>query len=85
MGVNTDYLGHIEIVPTLNQAEYDYLRAFARSRRSYRHEGPYAVLPEDPHTDSSERAVQRYNQIADGQPGYWCCLLYTSPSPRDRS
>jgi hypothetical protein len=72
MGVNTDYLGHIEIVPTLNQAEYDYLRAFARSRRSYRRAGPYAVVPEDPHSGSSERAVQRYNQIADGQPGYWC-------------
>ena len=57
MGVNTDYLGHIEMVPTLNQGEYDYLRAFARSRRSYRREGPYAVVPESPHNGSSERAV----------------------------
>ena len=49
MGVNTDYLGHVEIVPNLNQAEYDYLHALARSRRSYRSGGPNAVIPEDPH------------------------------------
>jgi hypothetical protein len=72
MGVKTDYLGHVEIVPNLNQAEYDYLRAFARSRRSFRPEGPYAVHPEDPHTGSSEREVELYNKIAKGQPGYWC-------------
>jgi hypothetical protein len=57
VGVNTDYLGHVEIVPSLNQAECDYLVAFARSRRSYRPGGPYAVIPEDPHTGSSEREV----------------------------
>jgi hypothetical protein len=45
MGVSTNYLGHVEIVPSLNQAEYDYLHAFARSRRSYRPGGPYAVTP----------------------------------------
>jgi hypothetical protein len=72
MGVNTDYLGHVEIVPNLNQAEYDYLHAFARSRRSHRPGGPYAVSPEDPHTGNGKREVERYNQIADGQPGYWC-------------
>jgi hypothetical protein len=72
MGVSTNYLGHVEIVPSLNQAEYDYLHAFARSRRSYRPEGPYAVSPEDPHAGSGEQEVELYNQIADGQPGYWC-------------
>jgi hypothetical protein len=72
MGVSTHYLGHVEIMPSLNQAEYDYLHAFARSRRSYRPGGPYAVSPEDPHTGSGDREVELYNQIADGQPGYWC-------------
>ncbi len=72
MGVNTDYLGHVEIVPSLNQAEYDYLQAFARSRRSYRPGGPYAVIPEDPDTGNGEREVELYNQIADEQPGHWC-------------
>lgn len=59
-------------MPSLNQAEYDYLHAFSRSRRSYRPDGAYAVVPEDPHTGSSEREVELYNKIADGQPGYWC-------------
>jgi hypothetical protein len=72
MGVSTNYLGHVEIVSSLNQAEYDYLHAFARSRRSYRPEGPYAVSPEDPYTGSGEQEVGLYNQIADGRPGYWC-------------
>jgi hypothetical protein len=79
MGVSTNYLGHVEIVPSLNQAEYDYLDAFARSRRSDRPGGPYAVTPEDPHTGSSEREIERYNRIADGQPGYWCQWV---PCPR---
>jgi hypothetical protein len=52
MGVNTNYLGHVEIVPSLNQAEYDYLHAFAHSRRSYCPEGHYAVSPEDPYAGS---------------------------------
>jgi hypothetical protein len=39
MGVNTSYLGHVEIEPPLNKVEYDYLTAFARSRRSYRRAG----------------------------------------------
>jgi hypothetical protein len=72
MGVSTKYLGHVEIEPSLNQTEYDYLHAFARSRRSYRPGGPYAVRPEHPDTGSAVREVELYNQIADGQPGYWC-------------
>ena len=72
MGHNTTYLGHVEIVPGLNQAEYDYLRAFTYSRRCYRRDGPYAVIPAHPHEGESQRATKLRNQIADGQPGYWC-------------
>ena len=72
MGVNTEYLGHVEIVPALNKAEYDYLMAFADSRRTVRPGGPYAVTPRDPDHGKSDAAVRRYNQICDGQPGYWC-------------
>jgi hypothetical protein len=52
-------------MPSLNQAEYDYLHAFARSRRSYRPGGPYAVSPEDPHPVSEairEERAQRVEQ-----------------------
>ena len=72
MGVNTEYLGHVEIVPALNKAEHDYLIAFADSRRTVRPGGPYAVTPPDPDRGNSDAAVRRYNLICDGQPGYWC-------------
>jgi hypothetical protein len=76
MGVSTTYLGHIEITPPLNQAEYDYLRMFSRSRRSHRDGGPYGVWPRDPHDEApmlhGDEAAARANQIAEGQPGYWC-------------
>jgi hypothetical protein len=48
MGVNAEYLGHVGIVPSVNQAEYDYLHAFARSRRSYRPGGPIRRNPRRP-------------------------------------
>jgi hypothetical protein len=76
MGVTTTYLGHIEISPPLNQAEYDYLTLFSRSRRSLRVGGPYAVWPRDPRDEvptlHGDEAAARANRIADGQPGYWC-------------
>ena len=72
MGVSTEYLGHVEIVPGLNKAEYDYLVAFADSRRTVRRGGPYAVTPRDPDHGTGDAGARRYNQICDGQPGYWC-------------
>ena len=83
MGVTTRYLGHVEISPPLNQHEYDFLRAFSPSRRSYRDNGPYEVFPTDPHEEAptlhGDAAAERYNRIADGQPGYWCQWV---PCPR---
>ncbi len=83
MGVTTRYLGHVEITPALNQAEYDYLLAFSRSRRSFRERGPYAVWPRDPGEEvptlHGDAATERYNLIADGQPGHWCQWV---PCPR---
>ena len=83
MGVTTRYLGHVDITPPLNQAEYDYLRLFSRSRRSFRDGGPYAVLPVDPHEEAptlhADAAAERANRIAEGQPGYWCQWV---PCPR---
>jgi hypothetical protein len=72
MGVSTNYLGHAEIVPPLNKAEYDYLMAFSESRRTERAGGPYAVTPKDPKTGNTAADVERYNSICAGQPGYWC-------------
>ncbi len=68
MGENTDYLGHVEIVPGLNRAEYDYLQAFSDSRRTVRPGGAYAIEPKDP----DDVDTDRYNEICEGQPSYWC-------------
>ena len=59
MGANTDYLGHIEIVPNLNQAEYNYLHAFANSRRGYRPGG--GPTPTHPRTRTPEAALERWS------------------------
>lgn len=72
MGVNTDYLGRVNVVPGLNQVEYDYLRAFAYSRRCFRTAGPYAVVPAHPDYGRGDSATKLHNEVAAGQPGYWC-------------
>ena len=72
MGYTTDFVGHIDIDPALNQDEIEYLAAFAASRRFDRPEGPYAV-PGNPY--NGERAGtdgDRYNRPAPGQPQLWC-------------
>ena len=83
MGVTTRYLGHVSIEPPLNQSEHDYLRLFSGSRRSFRKHGPYEVFPTDPGEEvptlHGDRAAERYNRLAEGQPGYWCQWV---PCPR---
>lgn len=39
MGYTTDFLGHIDVHPPLNEAEQTYLTAFSRSRRFDREGG----------------------------------------------
>jgi hypothetical protein len=85
MGYSTDFVGHIEITPPLNEAETNYLTAFARTRRWDRPEGPYFV-PGNPYADDSpDDGVEAYNRTAPGQPQLWCqwvvcgqgdCLAY---------
>jgi len=75
MGHTTDFVGHIDIEPALNQDEMEYLTAFSLSRRFARPEGPYAV----PGNPMAARDVEReavdvdtYNTIAPGQPRLYC-------------
>ena len=72
MGVNTDYLGHIEISPSLNQVEREYLWRFSRSTRRYRADSPYAVIPEDPEQDM--KAINRhvFDDRLAAQPSAFC-------------
>jgi hypothetical protein len=85
MGHTTDFIGHIDIAPALNEPEIAYLRAFSASRRWERPGGPYEV-PDKPRADEL-RPVEGngYNVPAPGQPGLWCdwepcwdgcCLAY---------
>ena len=72
MGYTTDYLGHIDIAPSLNEAELGYLDMFSRSRRWSRPGGPYAV-PSDPDADEAADSGDRaFNIPPEGQPGLWC-------------
>lgn len=72
MGFTTDFIGHIDIAPSLNEAEITYLTAFSHSRRYHRGGSPYDV-PGNPRADDAlEVKPSRYNSVAPGQPGLWC-------------
>jgi hypothetical protein len=85
MGYTTDYIGHIDIEPGLNEAELAYLIAFSESRRCVRTGDPYAV-PDDPRADDRRTFPgNTYHVPPEGQPGLWCdwvpcwdgcCLAY---------
>jgi hypothetical protein len=71
-GYTTDFLGHIEIEPPLNDAEMSYLSAFHHSRRWDRPGGPYEV-PGNPFVEESPQGdIDAYNRPAPGQPQLWC-------------
>ncbi len=81
MGYTTDFVGHVDVAPRLNNDEILYLTAFSRSRRGEREEGPYAV-PGNPYAPDE---LPLRAPVAEGQPGYrcdwvpcWdgCCLTY---------
>lgn len=71
MGFTTDFIGHIDITPSLNEAEQAYLSAFSLTRHYDREEGPYYVSP-NPYADQGDRDPERANQLAPGQPQIWC-------------
>lgn len=72
MGHTTDFIGHIDITPSLNEAEQAYLSAFSLTRRFDRKEGPYFVPP-NPYAEQLVGAPDdRYNRPAPGQPQLWC-------------
>jgi hypothetical protein len=72
MGYTTDFIGHIDIAPSLNEGEIAYLTAFSDSRRCRRPGGAY-VVPGNPRAeDSSSFPGDSYNRAPDGQPGLWC-------------
>lgn len=71
MGYTTDFLGHIDITPGLNEAEQAYLSAFSLTRHYDRKQGPYYVPP-NPYADQVSDDIERTNRVAPGQPELWC-------------
>ncbi len=73
MGYTTDFIGHIDITPSLNEQETAYLTAFSHSRRYERPGGAYDVPGNPRAEDGQYRSVGRsYNVPPDGQPALWC-------------
>ena len=71
MGFSTDFVGHIDIEPPLNDSEIAYLLAFAASRRHDRGD-PYEV-PGNPRAEIGDGPVdESYNRPPEGQPDLWC-------------
>ncbi|PUA82446.1 hypothetical protein [Nocardioides currus] len=71
MGFSTDFVGHIDIAPPLNEAETQYLLAFSGSRR-YDRGDPYDV-PGNPLAETRLGVpMERYNAPSAGQPNLWC-------------
>lgn len=66
-------LGCVRVRPALNRAEYEYLTAFAESRRWHRPTGPYAV-PDNPIAECTDPGLDldAYTTVAEGQPGLAC-------------
>jgi hypothetical protein len=73
MGYTTDFIGHVNVDPPLNEAEQHYLMAFAASRRYARAAGPYDV-PRNPAAERDDEAtdLDAYNAVGAGQPSLWC-------------
>ncbi len=66
-------VGHIRVTPPLRPCEFEYLTAFAESRRWQRPDGPYAV-PDNPLAECLDPDLDllAYASPAEGQPGLAC-------------
>jgi hypothetical protein len=72
MGYTTYFCGSIDIDPPLNEAEREYLRRFAGSRRMDRERGPYFVDGSGYRGQGADPDVRDHNTAAAEQPGLWC-------------
>lgn len=71
MGYTTDFIGHVDIDPPLNEHEMQYLIAFAATRHCERPGGEYAVAA-NPYASEGGLTTEQLNTVPPGQPGYWC-------------
>jgi len=72
MGYTTDFLGHIDIEPVLNEHEIAYLTTFEHTRHFDRPGAPYDVQG-NPFADDREGVdIDTYNRLGDGKPQLYC-------------
>jgi hypothetical protein len=73
MGYRVSTIGHMDVRPPLNDAEFGYLTAFAETRRWSRPSGPFWV-PMGPFgfDDEVSEDTDLGNTPPGGQPGLWC-------------
>jgi hypothetical protein len=71
VGYATDFIGHVDIEPMLNDDEMAYLQAFTSSRRYARPGGPYDVPPNPAadHERADDIPVRIFNEVAPGSLG----------------
>jgi hypothetical protein len=72
MGHTTDFVGHIDIEPALNEDEINYLTALSTSRRFRRPGGPNDVPGNPRAEDCRDFDHDSYTAPAHGQPGLRC-------------
>ena len=75
MGHTTDFIGHVDIEPALNQDEIEYLTAFGLTRHFDRPDGPYAVSGNPMAAQDQERAsvdTVTYSSLGPGKPQLYC-------------
>lgn len=65
-----DFVGGVEVVPPLNDAEVAYLERFSGSRRMRRRSGPYTAEAYQHFAPNPD--VIDANEPSEGQPGLWC-------------
>jgi hypothetical protein len=72
MGYTTEFWGEVMIDPPLNEAEAEYLRKFANTRRMYRKKGPYFVDGSGDFGQGHDPDIIDFNNPDPSQPGLWC-------------
>ena len=72
MGYTTDFLGHIDIQPALNEHETSYLAAFGHTRHYDRPSGPYDVQGNPFADDRGGVDTETYNLLGPGKPQLYC-------------
>jgi hypothetical protein len=72
VGYRVKAVGHIDVRPALNDEEFEYLMAFAESRRWRRSADPWAVPSAPFGMDEDHGEVEGYDELPEGQPGVWC-------------